>query len=383
MGHEPRSAEVVSRIIPPGYTVDWMAPRRLPPPLLPALPWPGARGPGALEVRERPGRRVRTFFLGLALVLASAARCPAAEGEAIQPSAAPREAPALLEDTERHLGPFRIGGQDFTVVLQLKRLARAQPDRPEEPALAGLAILDASGTILHQETFSYALEAGAFSESCMASAQLLQGGFVNGLLVAVACWPSAPNSGEVWELFGLVNGKLGRLGKPFTTDGEFLGLIPTPPQKRGRATLFLPDVMNFRVWTGNFHVTVPVRVDWMQGRLTPGQRCFEQTGHGLRESGCEVPIEVERMPSDQDLTFVRLFTEANAGMGVPRHVVVRRDSRVEFLGAKIKLSWDASHEVILFGVDDQDPWLKVRIDGLEGWIHTQEDFDAVGVPQAG
>jgi len=30
-----------------------------------------------------------------------------------------------------------------------------------------------------------------------------------------------------------------------------------------------------------------------------------------------------------------------------------------------------------------DPWLKVRIDGKEGWIHTQEDFEAIGLPQTG
>jgi SH3-like domain-containing protein len=89
------------------------------------------------------------------------------------------------------------------------------------------------------------------------------------------------------------------------------------------------------------------------------------------------------VPSDQELTFVRLFTEASEGMGLPRHVVVKKDSRVEILSAKIKLSWDQSREVILFGVDDQDPWLKVRIDGQEGWIHTQEDFSAIGLPQTG
>lgn len=56
---------------------------------------------------------------------------------------------------------------------------------------------------------------------------------------------------------------------------------------------------------------------------------------------------------------------------------------MEVLAAKVRLSWETSHEVIFFGVDDQDPWLKVRIDGQEGWIHTQEDFEALGVPQAG
>jgi len=30
-----------------------------------------------------------------------------------------------------------------------------------------------------------------------------------------------------------------------------------------------------------------------------------------------------------------------------------------------------------------DVWIKVRIDGQEGWIHSQEDFDAVGLPEAG
>jgi len=28
-------------------------------------------------------------------------------------------------------------------------------------------------------------------------------------------------------------------------------------------------------------------------------------------------------------------------------------------------------------------WLKVRISGQEGWVHSEEDFQALGVPQAG
>jgi hypothetical protein len=339
----------------------------------------------------------RAFLVSLALILAGAAHNRVAQGETIhQPAGsqeraaaraaqrpAPSAADAALQDVEQRLGPFRIGAQDFIVVLHLKRLTRAHADLPQQEALSTLEIRDASGATLHRETFSYTLDAGTFSDSCTASARLLSGGAATGLLINVGCLPSAPHSGDVWELFGLKNGKLLRFGPPFTTDGDFLGLIPSPPRKIGRATLFLPDVMQFRVWAGNFQVTVPLHVDWMQGRLMPGQRCFEQTGHGLRETGCEVPVEAERVPSDQDLTFVRLFTEASEGMGVPRHVVLRKDSQVEILGAKIKLSWDQSRDVIMFGVDDQDPWLKVRIDGQEGWIHTQEDFNAIGLPQAG
>jgi len=337
----------------------------------------------------------RTFLLFVALGLSGSAGSAVAQGEAIQhPAAPPAPAPAAqgsapsavdvtLQDAEQRLGPFRIGGQDFAVVLHLKRLTGAHADRPQEAAVSALEIQDSSGATLYRETFSYALEAGTFSDSCLVSAQLLKGGFTTGLLIAVGCSPSAPNSGDVWELFGVMNGTLQRFGKPFTTDGDFLGVIPSPPKKMGAATLFLPDVMQFRVRTGKFQVTVPVRVDLMQGRLMPGQRCFEQTGHGFRESGCEVPVEAERVPSDQELTFVRLFPEANENMGVPRHVVLRKHSKVEILAAKIKLSWDDSRDVIFFGVDNQDPWLKVRIDDMEGWIHTQEDFTALGVLEAG
>jgi len=114
-----------------------------------------------------------------------------------------------------------------------------------------------------------------------------------------------------------------------------------------------------------------------------GLRCLEQSGHGLREAGCELPAEAERIPVDQELTFVRLFAEASEASGIARHVVVKHDSRVEILAAKAKLLWDDRSEVIQFGVADDDPWLRVRIDDREGWIHTQEDFLALGVLQAG
>ena len=334
-----------------------------------------------------------TRLLFLALVLLCCDRSTAAQGGS-KPHRATLEgalahttqisasspADVTLQDTEQRLGPFRIGGQDFMVALHLKRLAPVQSDRPSEAALSALAIHDASGATLYQETFTYTLEAGTFSDSCMASARLLTGGFATGLLLAIDCAAAAPTSGSVWELFGLMNGKLQRFGKPFTTDGDLVTVIPTPPRKIGGATLFQPDVLQFRVRTGRFQVTVPVRMDLLQGRLMLGERCFEQTGHGFRESGCAVPVDVERVPSDQDLTFVRLFTEAHEG-GVPRHVVVKRDSDVKILAAKVKLAWDDSRDVIVFGVDDPDPWLRVRIDGIEGWIHTPEDFDAIGVPE--
>ena len=52
---------------------------------------------------------------------------------------------------------------------------------------------------------------------------------------------------------------------------------------------------------------------WWEGGLALGQRCLYQTGHGFAEGGCEMPVEdVERAPSEQELTFVRLFSESTS-----------------------------------------------------------------------
>jgi len=62
--------------------------------------------------------------------------------------------------------------------------------------------------------------------------------------------------------------------------------------------------------------------------------------------------------------------------------VLRKDSRVEILEGSGEQVWEEGSEQIGLGVGE-DLWLKVRLDGKEGWIHTQEDFNATGSPQAG
>jgi hypothetical protein len=88
------------------------------------------------------------------------------------------------------------------------------------------------------------------------------------------------------------------------------------------------------------------------------------------------------VPQDEELSFVRLHAEADEGMGTPQHVVLKRDSRVDLLGSEGEVSWQEDERYVGLAPGD-DFWLKVRIDGREGWIHTQENFLALGLPQAG
>ena len=63
-------------------------------------------------------------------------------------------------------------------------------------------------------------------------------------------------------------------------------------------------------------------------------------------------------------------------------LVVWKDSNIEFLATKAEVKWSENPDFVDITIAE-DPWLKVRIDGREGWIHTEEDFRAIGLPQAG
>ena len=75
------------------------------------------------------------------------------------------------------------------------------------------------------------------------------------------------------------------------------------------------------------------------------------------------------------------FPEADES-ATPRHVVVKPDSKVEFLAALAPNAMDRSGRW-RNDQDDEVPWLKVRIDGKEGWVHAEEDLNALGLFQAG
>src|SRR5260370_14955925 len=83
--------------------------------------------------------------------------------------------------------------------------------------------------------------------------------------------------------------------------------------------------------------------------------------------------------------------------GPPAKTVVKKDSKVELLTALVETQWsdgsdsnpntsgDSQNPIAgagSFGVaQNSDLWLKVRIDGKEGWMHSEEDFQALRLPE--
>jgi hypothetical protein len=291
--------------------------------------------------------------------------------QAAQLAASPAEQPGV-KDVEERKGPFTIKGQTFTVVQHLK--LTGQKGAFDE-TLALLEIVDSGGVVQYRDDFPYAIEAGGF---CGASVKVISGSNGAGFLLDMACAASAPDSGGPWQILSVSNGKISPLGKPFSASGQIADFVPGEIKKIGNLTQILPDELRIRLFTGYFYVSVALRVGWWEGGLALAQHCFYQTGHGLAPDGCEMPVEdVERLPSEQELTFARMFRESNA-QGIPEHVVVKKDSQVEILAGKVFVTLEESKSGINLGVGP-DIWVKVHIDGNEGWIHTEEDLQAVGL----
>ena len=284
----------------------------------------------------------------------------------------PAEQPKI-ESVEERKGSFTIQGQTFTVVQHLKHTGQMGAF---DETLALLEIVDSGGVIQYRDDFPYAVEAGGF---CGASVKVISGSNGAGFLLDMACDPSAPESGGPWQILGLTNGKISPLGKPLSAAGQMGDFVPGKINKTGTLTQIMPDELRIRLFTGYFHVSVALRVGWWGGGLALAQHCFYQTGLGFAPDGCEMPVEdVERQPGEQELTFVRMFRESNAQVGIPEHVVVKKDSQVEILAGKVFVTLEESKSGINLGVGP-DIWVKVRIDGKEGWIHTEEDLQAVGL----
>lgn len=307
--------------------------------------------------------------------------CAANQGSEALHTGANSDSAQELQDIEERQGPFRLAGQDFTVVLHYKRASR--DGGLGSRALVSLDIRDGTGAVQYQQSFSYSVEGGTFSELCSASVNLLRGSNGTGLLIESGCLPSAPLFGGPWQIVGVVGGKLVPLGEPLVTEGELGKFVPGAINRTGNLTQVLPDVLRIRVWTGYFFVSVPVRIDWREGKLSLGRHCMYQTGRGFAEEGCEMPVDGAPVTHrDQEMTFVRMFREPNERSGPPAHVVVKIDSTVEILAGKVAIIWDKGPRAISISVGE-DVWVKVRINGREGWIHTPEDLNAVGLFAAG
>ena len=293
-----------------------------------------------------------------------------------------------IKSHESRMGPFKLNDREFTVMLKLMKYQGA-PKWFDE-TVKSFSIMDKEGKVHYQKSFNIVSGNGRFAESIGISAYALescdrkyfhyesgrlkedvfQGCVSEGLILYYSVDPSAPSAGVSCQVFALKGEQLVPLFSPLTVYGKIYEL-PQGSNPNARR-VFDGNTMRFGVWTGWFEVIVPVkvldrlRVVPLHHYLTFGYDAFD--------------VKVERRPSEEE-TFVRLF-EYPAISSIPRHVIIKKDTKVEFLLAYARVSIKSGGAESAISIDAM-PWLKVRIDGKEGFVRDEEDLLSLGIHPAG
>ena len=300
--------------------------------------------------------------------------------------------------SEQRLGPFSVGGQNYALLLRTRQV---QPGSTNEsgPTVVSMEIQDATGAVQYRRTFPYQEADKEFSDAWSVSAAVLAGTKESGLLVTYSfdSEPSAPveEPGVWFQVFGVVNGKFAAFGAPVSIQGGLLNeYVDGNTYKAARPLGPEADALEFRLWAGHCRLIFPLRIDWARAKLTPAQECTRNAA-GVLNAECQYKIVPESELARSDMTFVRLSPNYGETSRNFENTVVKKDSKVELLAAMTNVQWHAGAVSGTSAVPknpmndaddvnvapDSDLWLKVRIDGKTGWIHTEEDFQALGLPE--
>lgn len=274
-----------------------------------------------------------------------------------------KEQPIKVEIYERTIGPFKVDNKYFTILLKLKKILDTGVTFHE--TVEAFEIKDEEGNIHYQKAFDVIIDENGFRQSVSVEGMALEGKYGKGLILYYGIDPSAPSSGVSCQIFTLKGERLVPLSLPLTVYGKIYDLKRS---SNNFLMLFDGDLMKFGVWTGNYRIVVPILVDWRRLTVRPFP-------HDLGD----FQVEAEREPVEGE-TFVRLFRVRDLSTA-PRHVVIRKTSKVEFLFASTKILLTTSDNHLI--ISAEDPWLRVRIDGNEGWVKEAGDLNALGLPDAG
>ena len=246
---------------------------------------------------------------------------------------------AAVRTIETVAGLFHVDGGTFRVILQVKQLGDAKDLDPDfNETVSEVRVQDEAGTIHFERTLPYKVWGDRFEETTAVHAEILRGRGGTGLLLTYGVIPSAPLEGQSWQVLGVFNGKLVPFSEPISTSGDLAGQASGDVRNTTWDEGLKADLLDFRIWTGNFFVIVPLRVDWTMGSVRPAYRCWKMTGSRSIEA-CRFRVEAERVP-EQAPTFVRLFHGTDEQDGIPLHVVIRKDSVIEFVEAEAALGWE-------------------------------------------
>lgn len=307
---------------------------------------------------RRPGR-LFTLTVLAALMLCLLVLLPAAGS---RQDDAPSPAPTRYVRT---LGPFLIEGHEFTVKLHeiCYKDSRHEGvcDEDDEETVTSAQIVDESGKIRFKKSFPVPLLHQI--ENYLVDATLLEGSEHQALELTYKAFSSPPpRTAKSIQLFGFQNGIL----KPLDREPlEFQGGLADLPagQSKDSKRLLENDTLRIYSLTTYFYIVTPVRVNWKAFRL-------EQQGSGDFDVADQPPYQIR--PNIQSEQLIHMYPSPDKKT-TPVGVNLKPGSRVELLNARFSAAPPDEHD------SANDTWLRVRVDGQEGWILGVDDYTALGL----
>lgn len=267
------------------------------------------------------------------------------------------DAPKVLTTRK---GPFKLGpGQGQTVTVEVRTFEFRKPILESPTTDFALIVRDPDGEVLYRRNYP----AGDFEMRIVPAAVDLPGNR-KALLVMRDFLPSAPGTGVVGQLFGF-----NRQGQfvPFTEtmapshDDADPKWFPIQATASGRSP---PAYVEIEEWTGNFTVVRYYPID-PEGVLSDRSSDAHSDQYPVRVDEKEARRwRKENYPKDNAISL----HEAPRPAARHHRVPVPADARVEFLNAT---------------QDGSQWWLRVKINGQEGYVTGEEDFNRLGLRSAG
>jgi hypothetical protein len=296
-------------------------------------------------------------LVALLVVLA----CERAQQPPVPPLPPPED--ATLDRVEA--GPYELDGVPFTLVTHIVRHAGEQ-------SVHALQLVDREGRVHHEASFERPeVATWGLEFTLTVTAWPVRATSGDGLLLSYEFMPSAPMTGESVQGFGVRGGTLRPLWPPLEEYGELQLPGVDATGARGDGDVILKS------WRYHFGLLLPLAIDWS---CAPGSPTCVQLVPPRADtvSGLAVFDVWTDLRTPTSAGSITLYA---APLSDAREVLrVLTTSAIEVIEAAASASLSADQRL---GVTVRDEFLRVRIDGREGWIRGPEDFEAIGLPGAG
>jgi hypothetical protein len=269
---------------------------------------------------------------------------------------------ADIQWANRSYGPFKLGTAKEKAVAVEVRTAELKAAGVQWPKTDGsITVRDGKGEVIYRRNYP---TTGEFELKIVVAGVELPGGR-KAVLIMREFSPSAPGTGVDGQFFA------------FSSAGQFVPIsgvivpscndaVPSNFPVREKTVGGRKRIeVEVRDWTGHFGVIRYFPLD-LEG-------VAHNTAQPISADRYPVQVRVEdaRRIRKDDFpkgSTVNLFKQPVSAGAPSAQVNVRPDSKIEFLDAiEVDRQW----------------WLRVKIDGKEGYVTGEEDFHRLGLPAAG